>query len=94
MSDRDELVKEMADIELQIADIEFELFAVLQGHDPERRDELNELLACGRTKRETSEEQGKKRDTAQPKPLTGNQIMSMQRSEIDNIIAGIEASFR
>jgi hypothetical protein len=92
MSERAELLAEQAAIVEQLEDLEFELFAVLSGHDIPRENELKAQI-----KAETSKLEDVKlrlRNLEESKPLTVDEIKTMETSRVDELFNEIVLSLR
>lgn len=92
MSERSELLAEQAAIVEQLEDLEFELFAVLSGHDIPRENELKAQI-----KEETSKLEDvtlRLRNLEDSTSLTFDEIKTMETSRVDELFNEIVLSLR
>lgn len=92
MSERAELLAEQAAIVEQLEDLEFELFAVLSGHDIPRENELKAQIEAETSKLE--DVKLRLRNLEESKPLTVDEIKTMETSRVDELFNEIVLSLR
>ncbi len=94
MSDRAELLAERATIVEQLEDLEFELFAVLSGHDIPRENELKAQIRTETDKLAAIDLRLQEMSLKAPASLTVEQIKSMDERLVSEMFDGIIKSIR
>ncbi|PZM82363.1 MAG: hypothetical protein DKT66_10180 [Candidatus Melainabacteria bacterium] len=92
MSERAELLAEQAAIVEQLEDLEFELFAVLSGHDIPRENELKAQIKAETSKLE--DVRLRLRNLEDFAPLTVDDIKTMDSSRVEQLFDEIVLSLR
>lgn len=92
MSDRAELLAEREAIVELLEDLEFELFAVLSGHDLQRENELKVQIKTEKSKLEGIDL--RLQQLVDETPLTVEEIKSMDENKVCELFDGIISSLR